>query len=44
MINTKVDFWTTDFFPANQSFLKAFQIALIGWIKATFYFNHVNRL
>jgi len=22
------------FFPANQSFLKTFQIALIGWIKA----------
>jgi len=22
------------FFPANQSFLKTFQIVLIGWIKA----------
>jgi len=22
------------FFPANQGFLKTFQIALIGWIKA----------
>jgi len=34
MIKTKVAFWRADFFPANQGFLKTFQIALIGWIKA----------
>jgi len=34
MIKTKVVFWRAGFFPANQSFLKTFQIALIGWIKA----------
>jgi len=34
MIKTKVAFWRASFFPANQSSLKAFQIALIGWIKA----------
>jgi len=27
-------YWRAGFFPANQGFLKAFQIALIGWIKA----------
>jgi len=27
-------FWRTGFFPANQGFLKTFQIALMGWIKA----------
>jgi len=37
------------FFPANQGFLKNFQIALIGWIKSGppkshFWFDHVNRL
>jgi len=26
--------WMAGFFPANQSFLKTFQTALIGWIKA----------
>jgi len=31
---TKVAFWRTGFFPANQRFLETFQIALIGWIKA----------
>jgi len=34
MIKTKVDFWRTGLFPVNQNFLKTFQIALIGWIKA----------
>jgi len=34
MIKTKVAFWRAGFFPANQGFLKTFQIALIGWIKA----------
>jgi len=34
MIKTKAAFWRADFFPANQSFLKAFLVALIGWIKA----------
>jgi len=34
MIKTKVAFWKASFFPANQGFLKTFQIALIGWIKA----------
>jgi len=33
MIKTKVAFWRTGFFPANQGILKTFQIALIGWIK-----------
>jgi len=28
-------FWRAGFFPAYQSFLKTFQIALIGWIKAS---------
>jgi len=27
-------FWRAGFFPANQGFLKTFQIALIGCIKA----------
>jgi len=27
-------FWRAGFLSANQSFLKTFQIALIGWIKA----------
>jgi len=34
MIKTKVAFLEGWFFPANQGFLKTFQIALIGWIKA----------
>jgi len=34
MIKSKVAFWRAGFFPAKQSFLKTFQIALIGWIKA----------
>jgi len=34
MIKAKVDFWMAGFFPANRCFLKTFQIALIGWIKA----------
>jgi len=33
MIKTKVAFRRAGFLPANQSFLKTFQIALIGWIK-----------
>jgi len=37
------------FFPASQSFLKAFSIALIGWIKASpssghIFFGRANRL
>jgi len=27
-------FWRAGFFPANQSLLNTFHIALIGWIKA----------
>jgi len=27
-------FWRAGLFSANQDFLKTFQIALIGWIKA----------
>jgi len=27
-------FWRAGFFPANQGFVKTFQIALISWIKA----------
>jgi len=27
-------FWGAGFFSVNQSFLKIFQIALFGWIKA----------
>jgi len=34
MIKTKVDYLEGRLFPANQSFMKTFQIALIGWIKA----------
>jgi len=34
MIKTKVAFLEAGFFPANQSFLKTFLIALIGRIKA----------
>jgi len=34
MIKAKVAFLEGRFFPANQGFLKSFQIALIGWIKA----------
>jgi len=41
--------WRAGFFPANQGFLKTFQIVLIEWIKAgppkiQFCFNHVNSL
>jgi len=34
MIKTKVALLEDWLFPANQSFLKTFQVALIGWIKA----------
>jgi len=34
MIKTKVAFLQGRLFPANQSFLNTFYIALIGWIKA----------
>jgi len=34
MIKTKVAFWSAVLYPANQSNLKGFQKALIGWIKA----------
>jgi len=34
MIKTKVVFWRADFYPNNQSNLKSFQKALIGWKKA----------
>jgi len=34
MIKAKVNFLRAGFFPANQGFLKTFQIALFGWIKA----------
>jgi len=34
MNKTKAAFLEGRLFPANQSFQKAFQIALIGWIKA----------
>jgi len=34
MFTTKWLFWKGGFFPANQTFLKAFKIALIYWIKA----------
>jgi len=34
MIKLKWHYWRAGFFSANQSFLKTFQIALIGWIKA----------
>jgi len=31
MIKTKVTFWRVGFYPANQSNLKSYQKALIGW-------------
>jgi len=34
MIKTKWLFWKTSFYPANQSNLKSFLKALIGWKKA----------
>jgi len=34
MIKAKVAFWRAGFYPANQSNLKSFQNALIGWKKA----------
>jgi len=34
MIKTKVTLLEGRLFPANQCFKKAFQIALMGWIKA----------
>jgi len=34
MIKVKVAFLKVRLFPVNQGFLKTFQIALIGWIKA----------
>jgi len=48
MIKTKVAFLKGRLFPANQGFLKTFQIVLIGWIiagppKKPVLFN-VNRL
>jgi len=49
MIKTKVVFWRAGFYLANQSNLKDFQKALIGWKKAgpskkPLLFDHVNRL
>jgi len=49
MIKTKVAFLKAGFYPANQSNMKSFQKALIGWKKAGppkshFCYNHVNRL
>jgi len=49
MIKIKVAFWRAGFYPANQSNLKSFQKALIGWKtpalqKSHFCFDHVNRL
>jgi len=49
MIKTKVAFLEGRLFPANQSHLKSFQKALIGWLKAglpikPLLFDHVNRL
>jgi len=35
MIKTNVAFSEGQLFPANQSFLNTFSIALIGWIKAS---------
>jgi len=42
-------FWRAGFYPANQSNLKSFQKALIGWKKPAlqkshFCFDHANRL
>jgi len=34
MIKTKVAFWKAGFYPANQSYRKRFQKALIGWKKS----------
>jgi len=34
MIKPKVAFWRAGFYPTNQSNLKSFQKALIGWKKA----------
>jgi len=34
MIKTKMAYLEGWLFPANQGFLKTFQIDLIGWIKA----------
>jgi len=34
MIKTKMAFWRTGFYPANQSNLKSIQKGLIGWKKA----------
>jgi len=31
MIKTNVAFWRAGFYPANQSNLKSFKKALIGW-------------
>jgi len=48
MIETKVAFWKAGFYPTNQSNLKSFLKALIGWKpalqKSDFCFDHVNRL
>jgi len=49
MIKTKVAFLEAGFYPANQSHLKSFQKALIGWLKADppkkpLLFDYVNRL
>jgi len=49
MIKTKVAFWRAGFYPANQSNLKSYQKALIGWNRPAlqnshFCFDHVNRL
>jgi len=49
MIKTKVVFLEGRFYPDNQSKLKGFQKALIGWKKAAppikpLLFDHVNRL
>jgi len=35
MIKIKVAFWKAGFYPANQSNLKSFLKALIGWKKAS---------
>jgi len=37
-------FWRADFYLANQSNLKSFQKALIGWKKSHFCFDHANWL
>jgi len=48
-MKTKCLFWRAGFYSANQSNLKSFQKALIGWKKAAlqrshFCFDRVNRL